>query len=215
MSPPGHPPRRTLVFDIGGVVVRWQPQTLLQEVLPALARDAERAQAMVGRIFQGFAVDSDWADFDRGVVTPAELAQRIAARTGYPAHDLRTLIDAIPAHLVPMPDSLALLARLRAAGHRLTLLSNMPPPYIDHLLAQHACFDDFEAGVFSGRIGLIKPERAMFDHALQALALDLRQALFVDDNPANIDAAQALGWQALHFENAAQCEAALRRDGWL
>lgn len=208
-------PRRTLVFDIGGVVVRWQPQALLQELLPALAPDAQRAQALVGDIFQGFAVDSDWADFDRGVVTPDALAARIAARTGHPAPALRALIDAIPAHLVPMPDSLGLLARVRTAGHRLTLLSNMPLPYIDHLLARHACFDWFDAAVFSGRIGVIKPERAMFDHAHEALALDLQYTLFIDDNPANIEAARALGWQALHFENAAQCEAVLRRGGWL
>lgn len=207
--------RRTLVFDIGGVVVRWQPQTLVQALLPALAPDAQRAQALVDDIFQGFAVDSDWADFDRGVVTPAALAARIAARTGHPAPALRALIDAIPAHLVPMPDSLGLLQRVRAAGHRLTLLSNMPPPYIAHLLAQHDCFDWFDAAVFSGRIGVIKPERAMFDHARQALALDLQHTLFIDDNPANTGAAQALGWQVLQFENAAQCEAGLRRRGWL
>lgn len=207
--------RRTLVFDIGGVVVRWQPQTLVQALLPALAPDVRRAQALVGDIFQGFALDSDWADFDRGVVAPAALAARLAARTGYPLPAMQALIDAIPDHLVPMPESLDLLARLRAAGHRLTLLSNMPPPYIDHLLARHACFADFDAGVFSGHIGLIKPEPAMFDHARQALALDLQHTLFIDDNPANTGAAQALGWQALHFENAAQCEAVLRRDGWV
>ena len=66
-----------------------------------------------------------------------------------------------------------------------------------------------------GRVGLMKPERAMFDHARDALALDLEHALFIDDHPGNIEAARAFGWQALRFENAAQCEAALRHDGWL
>jgi putative hydrolase of the HAD superfamily len=69
--------------------------------------------------------------------------------------------------------------------------------------------------VFSGRVGLMKPERAMFDLARDALALDLERALFIDDHPANIKAARALGWQALLFENAAQCEADLRLGGWL
>lgn len=207
--------RRTLVFDVGGVVVRWQPHLLLQELLPALAGDASQAQAMVARIFEGFALDSDWAEFDRGRIEPAALAARLAARTGYPVQALRTLIAAIPAHLTPLPESLALLQCARAAGHRLTLLSNMPPPYIDHLLAQHACFSWFDAAVFSGRIGVIKPERAMFDHAREALALDLRHTLFIDDNPANIEAARALGWPSLQFENPAQCQAVLCREGWL
>jgi HAD superfamily hydrolase (TIGR01509 family) len=61
----------------------------------------------------------------------------------------------------------------------------------------------------------MKPERAMFDHARQLLALDLEHALFIDDLPANVEAARSLGWQSLLFEDAAQCEAALRDGGWL
>ena len=207
--------RRTLVFDIGGVLVHWQPLQLMQQVLPAQAHDESSAKAVVAAVFQTFAPEADWAQFDLGRIEPEPLAERIAARTGYPLQGLRALIAAIPAHIQPMPASVALLERVRAAGHRLTLLSNMPVPYADHLEATHACFGWFEAGVFSGRVGLMKPERAMFDHARDSMALDLDQSLFIDDHPANIAAARALGWQALHFENAAQCEAALRRDGWL
>jgi HAD superfamily hydrolase (TIGR01509 family) len=207
--------RRTLVFDIGGVVVHWRPLQLMQQVLPLQAHDEASARAVAAAVFQTYSPDADWAQFDLGRIEPEPLAERIAARTGYPLQGLRALIAAIPAHIQPMPASVALLERVRAAGHRLTLLSNMPVPYADHLEAAHTCFAWFEAGVFSGRVGLMKPERAMFDHARDSMALDLGQSLFIDDHPANIAAARALGWQALHFENAAQCEAALRRDGWL
>ena len=207
--------RRTLVFDIGGVVVRWQPLQLMRQVLPAQAHDDSSAKAVAAAIFQGLTPGGDWAEFDRGRIEPVALAERIAARTGYAAQNVIALIAAIPAHVQPMPASVALLERVRAAGHRLTLLSNMPVPYADHLEATHACFGWFEASVFSGRVGLMKPERAMFDHAREALALDLEHALFIDDHPGNIEAARACGWQALRFENAAQCEADLRRTGWL
>lgn len=207
--------RRTLVFDLGGVVLRWQPLDLVRQVLPAQAFDDASAKAAATAVFQTLAPASDWAQFDLGRIEPAALAQRIAARTGYPLAGLQALIAAIPAHIEPMPASVALLERVRAAGQRLTLLSNMPRPYADHLEAAHPCFGWFEAGVFSGRVGLMKPERAMFEHARGALALDLEQALFIDDHAGNIAAARACGWQALRFENAAQCEAELRRGGWL
>jgi HAD superfamily hydrolase (TIGR01509 family) len=207
--------RRTLVFDIGGVVVRWQPLQLMQQVLPQQAHDESSARAVAAAIFQGLTPDADWAEFDRGRVEPAALVARISARTGYPAQSLWALIAAIPGHIQPMPASVTLLERVRAAGHRLTLLSNMPRPYADHLESQHACVAWFEARVFSGRVGLMKPERNMFEHAREALALDLAHALFIDDHPANIEAARSMGWQALLFENAAQCEADLRRDRWL
>ena len=207
--------RRTIVFDVGGVLVHWQPLELMRQALPAQAHDPTSAKAVAAAVFQTFAPTADWAQFDLGRIGAEALAERIAARTGYPLQGLRALIAAIPAHIQPMPASLALLECARAAGHRLALLSNMPVPYADHLEAQHECFGWFEARVFSGRVGLIKPERAMFEHARDAMALDLDRTLFIDDHPANIDAARACGWQALHFEDAAQCEAALRRSGWL
>jgi HAD superfamily hydrolase (TIGR01509 family) len=207
--------RRTLVFDVGGVVVRWQPLQLMREALPAQAGDEIRAKAVAANVFQGLGPGSDWAEFDRGRIEPDALAARISARTGYPERNLRALIAAIPDHITPMPASVALLERVRGAGHRLALLSNMPRPYAAHLEARHACFGWFEARVFSGRVGLMKPERAMFDHAREELALDLDLALFIDDHAGNVDAARACGWQALQFESAAQCETALRRDGWL
>ena len=71
--------RAAVVFDFGGVVFRWQPLSLLQQVLPAHAGDEESARALAERIFQGFRVGSDWAAFDRGSVTPEDLAARIAA----------------------------------------------------------------------------------------------------------------------------------------
>ena len=207
--------RRTIVFDVGGVVVHWQPLELMRQALPTQAHDEASAKAVAAAVFQTFAPDADWTEFDRGRIEGGALAERIAARTGYPLQGLRTLIAAIPEHIQPMLDSVALLERVRSAGHRLALLSNMPIAYADHLEAQHACFAWFEARVFSGRVGLIKPERAMFDHAREALALDLGNTLFIDDHAGNIDAARRFGWQALRFESAAQCEAALRRDGWL
>ena len=207
--------RRTLVFDVGGVLVHWQPLDLMRQALPGQAHDLASAKRVAAAVFQTFETTSDWADFDRGRIEPEALAERIAARTGYPLQGLRALIAAIPEHLQPVPASVALLERARAAGHRLALLSNMPLPYADHLEAQHACFGWFDARVFSGRVGLVKPERAMFDHARHALDLDLGNALFIDDHPTNIGAAREFGWHAMQFENAAQCEADLRALRWL
>jgi putative hydrolase of the HAD superfamily len=207
--------RRTLVFDVGGVIVRWQPKELMRDCFPRHATDEAGAERVKTLVFQGFADGADWSAFDRGAVEPAELAQRIAGRSGLPRDNVMALISAVPLHLQPMPESLALIGRVRAAGHRLALLSNMPRPYADHLEATHACFGWFEHRAWSGRLGVMKPERAIFDHVRDLAALDLDHALFIDDHERNIAAARDHGWQALQFENAAQCEAALVRDGWL
>jgi putative hydrolase of the HAD superfamily len=207
--------QRTVVFDVGGVIVRWQPNELMRSCFPHHATDDASADTVKAQVFQTFARDADWSAFDRGMVEPDALADRIAARTGLPRESIAALIDAIPDHLQPMPESVALIERTRAAGHRLVLLSNMPRPYAAHLEDTHKCFAWFEHRAWSGRLGFMKPQRRIFDHVQSTLDLDLQHAIFIDDHQGNIDAAQGFGWNALRFESAAQCGADLLRDGWL
>ncbi|WP_428420108.1 HAD family hydrolase [Methylibium sp.] len=207
--------RRAVVFDFGGVVFRWRPLSLLQQVLPRHAGDDIAAQALAERIFQGFRPGSDWAEFDRGTVEPEGLVTRIAARTGLAADELRAVVDAVPMHLEMEPKTVALMRALREAKHPLYYLSNMPAPYADHLERQHEFLSWFEAGLFSARIGLIKPEPAIFERAERDFGIDPARSLFIDDHAGNIDAARAAGWQALHFTGPDACETALQSLGWL
>ena len=67
--------------------------------------------------------------------------------------------------------------------------------------------------MFSGRVKLIKPDPAIFALAAQRFGLPPRALVFIDDVPANVAAAQAAGWQGVHFTDAAQCERDLRQAG--
>ncbi len=207
--------RATLVFDVGGVLVQWRPLELMRAHFGALAADEAGAQSVMAQVFQTFSTDADWGAFDRGFVEPEALAESIVARTGYPLSSVRSLIAAIPDHLQPMPASVALLERVRDAGHRLALLSNMPRPYAAHLEREHACFGWFEHRSWSGRLGVMKPQPEIFHHTRDALRLDLSRSMFIDDHLGNVQAARALGWQALHFRSAEQCAAELAAQGWL
>ena len=203
----------TLVFDLGGVVFRWQPEAFLARLLPARAADRAAAKQLAADFFQGFG--GDWAEFDRGRIEAAPLAQRIAVRLGLsPAEALR-VIDAIPDELQTVPETAVLLQRLRAAGRRLVFLSNMPAPYARHLRAHRDVLTLFEHGVFSCQTGRIKPEPWLFAHAEQAFGAAASKLLLIDDLQANVDGARAAGWRALRFEGAAQCDAELVSLGLL
>lgn len=203
-----HP--QVIVFDVGGVIVQWQPLELMRWHFPAHAHDEAGARAVMAQVFESFTPAADWAAFDRGHVEADALALSIAARTGLQLEQVRSLIDAVPEHLQPMPDVVALLERLRSGCRRLALLSNMPRPYADHLEREHRCFDLFEHRAWSGRLGVMKPQREIFDHVREQLGVDdASQLLFIDDHAGNIEAARALGWQALHFTSAREVIAAL------
>lgn len=201
----------TLVFDLGGVVFRWRPDEFLPRLLPDRAPDAAAARDLSVLFFEGFG--GDWADFDRGRIEAAPLAERIAARTGLRVAEARRVIDAIPDELQPLPDTEALLRRLQAAGHRLVFLSNMPVPYASHLESAHAVMGLFERGLFSSRTGMIKPEPALFAHAAAAFERAASALTLIDDNATNVRAAIAQGWSALRFDSASQVERDLAKAG--
>ena len=204
-----------VVFDFGAVLFRWQPIALLQQTVPELAPDEAAARRLAASFFESFTPDSDWARFDLGLVEEGELSRRIAARTGAPEDCVRRVIDAIPGHLQPQADTVALLQRLKVAGHRLYYLSNMPRACAAHLERQNAFIGDFLDGIFSARVGLMKPHRAIFELAQERFALAGTPTVFIDDHAGNIAAALAHGWQTVHFSGAAQAEQQLQQAGWL
>jgi len=202
-----------LVFDFGGVVFRWQPHAFMPRLLPHRATGEAATAALVLDFFQGYS--GDWGDFDRGIVDEARLAQRIAWRTGLSLDEVRTVIEAVPSELQPMPHTVRLLERLRERGHRLFFLSNMPAPYAAHLRAAHDFLRWFDDGVFSSQVHLVKPEPAIFHEARRRFGAPAQELLFVDDHALNVTAARAAGWQAMLFLSAPQCEAEFAEKGLL
>lgn len=198
-----------IVFDFGGVVFNWQPLQLLRTALPLRAHDEKAARAIVADLFQDYAPHGDWAAFDRGEVDADGLAQRVARRTSLSEAEVLTFMHAVPRHLEPIDETVALMRRLKAAGHRLFYLSNMPAPFADHLERTHAFMGWFDDGVFSSRVQLMKPQPAIFHAAARRFGIAPADLFFIDDVLHNVDAARALGWRALHFRGAADCEAAL------
>ena len=109
---------------------------------------------------------------------------------------------AVPDELAPMPETVALMRRLREAGHRLYYLSNMPAPYAQHLLRTHDFMAWFDDGVFSSTIKMGKPDPAIFKLALQQFDITAGETVFIDDHAPNVDAARVLGITAFVFSDA-------------
>jgi putative hydrolase of the HAD superfamily len=200
-----------IVFDFAGVLFGWHPPSLLRREIPARAFDEPSAAHWAGLIFQGYG--GDWAEFDRGTVSAEELTRRIARRTGLGEAEVRRVVDGVAGELRPIEATVALLRRLREAGRDLYFLSNMPAPYAERLEALHPFVGWFKDGVFSARVGWVKPEPAIFDLAARRFAAAPGELLFFDDVGAKVDAARRAGWNAQLFTDAAGCEAELRGRG--
>ena len=208
--------QRPVVFDFGAVVFRWRPIDLMMRVLPMRATNPETAQHWVKEVFQDF--KGDWALFDAGQIEVDPLCHRIAARTGLSPQDVHAVVLGVAEELQPMPETFALMRELHAAGHPIYFLSNMPSPLADHLEQHHPqVFEMMSDGVFSGRVGLIKPDPAIFALTLAQFgwsAEQAAQALFIDDHPANVAASIQAGLPALRFTIAEQLRTDLRGLGF-
>ncbi len=200
-----------LIFDFGGVLFHWNPVRLLAQVLPERANTPESATLWKDRFFQGYT--GDWGAFDAGLIDAAETVRRISSRTGLAPAEVQAVLDAVPGALSPIPETVALLRRLRGAGHRLYFLSNMPAPYAAHLSRTHDFLRGFDDGVFSSEVRLAKPDPAIFALALQRFDIPARSALFIDDHLGNVEAANRFGLPALLFTDAQRLERDLASRG--
>jgi putative hydrolase of the HAD superfamily len=191
-----------LVFDLGGVVVRWDPDAIISSVF--------RDPAIQAKVKDAVFSHADWLELDRGTLGRDEAIARAAKRTGIPVSDITRLLHAVPPSLVVFPDTVALLRRLKSKGYPLYCLSNMHFASIEYLERQHTFWDVFQGRVISCRLQLCKPERGIYEHLLREFGLKAEDTLFIDDVQKNLDAAAKLGIHTLRFENAAQCERELR-----
>ncbi|OWQ83579.1 hypothetical protein CDN99_25955 [Roseateles aquatilis] len=202
-----------IVFDFGGVLFRWHPPSFLARVWPHRAADETAGAAIAKDFFQAYT--GDWGAFDQGLADAPTTADRIAQRTGWPREEIVAVMDAVPSELALIDGTAALIRELKAQGHTLHFLSNMPEPYADHLEQHHPLHEWFVSGVFSGRVKQSKPAREIFDLALEHFDAEASEVLFLDDYPPNIEAATALGWNAWLFTTPETARVELVRRGLL
>ncbi|HTD73303.1 MAG TPA: HAD family phosphatase [Steroidobacteraceae bacterium] len=188
---------RNVIFDLGGVVLDWNPAAIV-----ALFESVPERQAALRHALFGHA---DWRMFDRGALTESELIQRLQLRLGSTQAEVEAILGAIRNSLVEKPETVELLRALQGRGTPLYCLSNMPAAIYTHLRQRHNFWDAFSGIVISGEIQMMKPEPEVFMHLLETFDLRAEESVFIDDLPANVESARQVGLHAICFKDAAQC----------
>jgi putative hydrolase of the HAD superfamily len=194
---------RNVIFDLGGVLVTWRPR----EIIENFYAEPELRTALGEQVF----AHPDWVELDRGTLDEQTAARRFAERTSRPVEEMVALLERVRESLQPVPDTVALAESLRSRGLNLYALSNISQTMFDHIRARHAFFDLFSGIVISGAINAVKPEPVIYQHLAERYSLVFAESVFVDDLPANVEAARRLGLAAVLFEDAAQCGRDLER----
>ncbi|HEX3398356.1 MAG TPA: HAD family phosphatase [Steroidobacteraceae bacterium] len=188
---------RNVIFDLGGVVLDWNPDRIVSRFQPVPALQAALKAALFGH--------ADWRMFDRGTLTESELIDRLELRVGRSKQEVTAILDAVRDSLVAKPETVQLIRALHAQGTPLYCLSNMPAAVYTHLRQRHDFWDAFSGIVISGEIKMMKPEPEVFKHLLETFDLRPEETVFVDDVLANIEGAKQMGLHTIWFKDAAQC----------
>jgi putative hydrolase of the HAD superfamily len=188
---------RNVVFDFGGVLVRWRPIELIERLYPD--------EPLRARVREMVFEHPDWVEMDRGTLSDAAAAERFAARLGRPEAEMHSLLQHVKDSLTPLPDTVAIVRALKSRGIPLYGLSNMSAATFAHLKARDSFWDDFLGIVISAHVRLVKPDPQIFDHLCERYALDPAETLFIDDHLPNVESARRCGFRTIHFSDAERC----------
>lgn len=198
---------RAVVFDVGHVLYDWDIRHLYSRLI---ADPAELEWFLANVVTRAWHFQHDagrpFAE------TSAELADR------FPAH--RDLIDAYGPRWLetipgPVPGMTELAGRLADAGIPLYAITNFSAEFWAMFRPTAPIFDRFEDVIVSGEERLVKPDARIFHLARERFGLGDGAALFIDDQPANVAAAEAAGWLGHHFTGIAGLENRLSLLGLL
>jgi 2-haloacid dehalogenase len=188
VSPPAI---EAVIFDLGGVLIEWDPRHLYRELLP----DEPAVERFLAEVCTPAwnARQDEGRSFDEGVAELVELhpgqEELIRAYADRWEEMLRGEIEG----------SAALLAELDTAGVPLFALTNWSTETFPFAQERFGFLGRFRDIVISGREGVAKPDPRLFEIAVGRFGVAPPRCLFVDDSEANVEVAGRLGFVAERF----------------
>lgn len=196
-----------VVFDVGGVLLDWNPNYLYDELIP----DARQREHFLTRV-----ATPEWNVLQDAGRPWAEAVAELVAR--HPDHaDWITAYDTGWLRMVRgvYADTVAVLTELRAAGVPTYALTNFSVEKWEVARAEFPVLREFDGVVVSGAERITKPDEKIYRILLERYGLDPSRTYFTDDVAANVEGARAVGIQAEQFTDAARLRASLVARGLL
>lgn len=196
----------TVVFDLGGVLIDWNPRYLYRKLLENEPQKIE------------------W--FLANICTPEWNAQQDAGRTmqeacevlvaEHPEHEalIRAYYDRWEEMIAgPIEGSVEILRDIRKSSYSLYGLTNWSAETFPVARDRFDFLEWFEGIIVSGEIGMIKPDPSIFHHLVETFDVTPDETIFIDDSAPNVATARELGFRAIRFETPGQLRSDLERHG--
>jgi putative hydrolase of the HAD superfamily len=184
---------KNIVFDIGNVLVHYDPEAFIQR-----SPYRKEKEALMREIFDSW----EWVELDRGTIDEREAFDRFLKRNP----SLREEIMYIEEHWVNEVFTLIggtseILTRVKKQGYRVYLLSNFGKRGFEKIEKEYPFFMHIDGKIVSYTVKSVKPEKEIYEHLLNRYHLNPEETVFIDDNENNLETASKYGILCHRFQN--------------
>ena len=194
---------KNIVFDIGNVLVRWAPHEAIQFIFPE--QDPECFFQQLRPI---------WLELNLGKLSEEQAVNLYHTQLNLPKDKLIDLMLKFKTLQTPIPGSLELLQKLQTLDFSLYSITDNVKEIMDYHHRERSAFLPFFKGIISSAdVGILKPDRKIFQYILNKYELVAAESIFIDDLIKNVEGARAVGMKAILFTDIESCKKELIKLG--
>jgi len=187
---------KNYIFDFGNVLAKFDPFKLTEPYVLDKEKVKYISEVVFDRLY--------WNKLDDGTITDEELKKEVRKRLPEELGDVACRVyDNWINTLTPVEGMHELISDMHKQGRKIYLISNISKGFADYYSRVpwiKEMFDCFEDLVFSGVLGMIKPDKEIFEYLLKKHNLKPAESIFIDDSEKNINGAVAVGIEGYLFD---------------
>ena len=196
----------TVIFDIGMVLVyfRWK------ELFTDLGFQGEKFETIANATVH----NPWWNEFDKGIMSVEEVVEKYIEKAPQYRQEIAEIYEHSHEFIETFDYTFSWIQELKEKGYKVYVLSNWSEPAYEANKDTYLSFlKEVDGGILSFREGIIKPDRAIYQRLCDRYQIDPGEAVFLDDNAANVEAAREFGLHAVLFKNYQQAREELASLG--
>ena len=195
----------TIIFDLGGVLIDWNPKALFVKIFKG---DAEKANWFIENV-----CTQEWnTKQDAGKPFSEAINEKIKEFPNYEKH-INAYFERWDEMITgEIPGTVKILKDIHNSNeYKLLSLTNWSTETFPFALKRFSFLELFDDIIVSGKIKMIKPEKQIFEYVIKKHCINPEKTLFIDNNIENVKASKELNFKGIHFRNPQQLKTELRK----
>ena len=199
---------KNIIFDLGGVLVNWQPQKLVEEIFNA---QKEKFNLKSKEDLLPIVQSTIFNEMDRGTVSRKDVIKHF--QKNYDQNLLKEMFNYIPKHIYILENGIKILNKVKEQKYKTYILSNFGKELFEEVSPNYDFLNKFDGAVISYKVKTIKPEPEIYKILLNTYSLQPTQSIFIDDKEENIIAGKTCGIDGIICKNHNYVEKELKNLG--